>query len=348
MKNKSTLKLSPAASCGVALLALVALGLFLRCAEPDSRQKQENGTLLFHSGFEPDSKVVPGRPGSYHDAITGIDKSVAPPNDWSTDISEKDMLGKFSLQYEGSDSMWRSARIIPEPGNPANHVLRFWANIQNVEEIGKTRIQANIYGADRGLKELYQSVRIFLPGDMEAVKTFPDAIHWLTIMEVWNNITWSLKVPYGFRITVGMGKPSAEARDLYFMVDAEDCLLDGTLARNGDPRQKYVKIWRDMNLNIPIPVGKWMTLDYYIKEGNADTGRFWMAVTPDGGQKQVVFDIKGFTHGTTDPAPDGITHWNPMKLYTSKALTRHVLDQGKALQLYYDDFAIWEGRTPEE
>jgi hypothetical protein len=60
----------------------------------------------------------------------------------------------------------------------------------------------------------------------------------------------------------------------------------------------------------------------------------------------VIFDIRNFTHHTQDPQPDGITLWNPMKLYTSWELTSFVRDQQKALQVYYDDFAVWKDRAP--
>lgn len=347
------------ALCAAALLMGFSLSA---CAQPGTAQGNNplpqtgttptNGRLLFNSGFEPDSKVVPVRPGSSDDDIVGVDHSVAPPNDWVADLDKSGKLGNFNLQYEGGDTTQRFARIIAEPGNPGNRVLHFWASQPNVSRYGKTRIQANIYASEApgqtvpGIRELYQSVRMYLPADMEEVKTYPDKISWLTIMEVWNNITWRLDVPYGFRITVGMGKPDSAARELYFMVDAEDCLLDGTINPQGEPRQKYVTIWKEMNQQMPIPVGKWLTLEYYIKEGNAGTGRFYMAVTPEGGEKRVIFDIHNFTHGTGDPAPDGIKHWNPMKLYTSKALTEHMMAQGKALQIYWDDFSIWEGRRP--
>ncbi|NJK95857.1 MAG: hypothetical protein HC905_13945 [Bacteroidales bacterium] len=151
--------------------------------------------------------------------------------------------------------------------------MHFWVNQPNVDG-SKTRIQANIY-ADKqkhteGIKELYQSVRLFLPTDMEVIKSFPEKISWLTILEVWNNIQW-VDDPYPYRLTVGIGKPPAKKSELHFMVDAEDYDYS---------TKKYIELWHDMNKTIAVPIGKWFTLEYYMKEGNAQSGRFYMAITP--------------------------------------------------------------------
>ena len=328
--------------------ALLILTFCSGVSESQPLLPEKTGVLLFNSGFEPGSRIVHGQdPFTSDDNIVGKDLSVSPPNDWVEDIKRSPNLGKFSLQYQGADTTIRFTRIIPEPGNPGNHVLHFRINEGWVNTKGSNlaRIQANIYASSdkkvEGIKELYQTVRLFLHPDMEVVKTYPEKISWLTIMEVWNNHGWE-DVPYPFRITVGMGKPSSGNQGLFFMVDAEDYNYRTATTSSG-----YVKIWHEMNTSVTIPIGKWMTLEYFIKEGHAQNGRFYMAMTPEGGKKQVIFDIQNFTHNTKDPDPDGITLWNPMKLYTSRTLANFVRDEGKALQIYYDDFAVWKDRVPE-
>lgn len=323
------------------LLCLTVLSVSEACAQKDKRiEPDKKGELLFNSGFEQGSTVVhKSNSPSTDDDIIGKDQSVSGPNDWVKDIDQSPKLGFFNLQYQGGDTTMRWARIVPEPGNPKNKVLHFWVNQPNVDGT-KTRIQANIY-ADKskkteGIKEFYQSVKLYLPSDMEVVKSFPEKISWLTILEVWNNIQW-VDDPYPYRLTVGIGKPGPEKSELHFIVDAEDYDYS---------TKKYIKLWHDMNKTIDVPIGKWFTLEYYIKEGNAQTGRFYMAITPDGGKRQVIFDINNFTHNSKDPSPDGITLWNPMKLYTSKKLVDYVRGQGKALQIYWDDFAVWRNRLP--
>ena len=325
------------------LLCLTILGVSEACAQKDKSVKPKSkGELLFNSGFEKGSTVVHKSDSpSTDDDIIGKDQSVSGPNDWMEDIDKSPKLGYFSLQYQGGDTTMRFARIIPEPGNPKNKVLHFWVNQANVDGM-KSRIQANIY-ADKskkteGIKEFYQSVKLYLPADMEVVKSFPEKISWLTILEVWNNIQW-VDDPYPYRLTVGIGKPGPEKSELHFMVDAEDY-------EYGD--KKYVKLWHEMNTAIDVPIGKWFTLEYYIREGNTQNGRLYMAITPEGGKKQVIFDIANFTHNSKDPNRDVITLWNPMKLYTSKKLVDFARSQGKALQFYWDDFTVWRNRQPND
>ncbi len=293
--------------------------------------------LIFQSGFEPGSKVIPR--GSDSD-INGKDLSVAAPNDWVEDFDKHPEVGTFSLQYQGGTESQRFAKIIAEPGNPQNHVLHFWLNESNVDG-KKGRIQANIYGGEKGLKEFYQSERIFLTEDFNTVRTFPDKIHWLTIAEFWNNITWSQNVPYGFRITLGIGKPVAIESDLYFIIDGQDCQLFP------DDSQKYTTLWSETNQKVKVPIGKWFTLAYYYKEGNAENGRFYMTIKPEGGAKEVIFDLTRISHNSTDPNPDGVTDFNPLKLYTSKQLIDFMNSKGKTLQIYWDDFKLWKNKRPE-
>jgi hypothetical protein len=255
------------------------------------------------------------------------------------DFDKHPEVGSFSLQYQGGTESQRFARIIPEPGNPQNHVLHFWLNEPNVDG-KKGRIQANIYGGEKGLKEFYQSERIFLPEDFQTVRTFPDKISWLTIAEFWNNITWNQNVPWGFRITLGIGKPEPGECDLNFIIDGQDCQLFP------DNSQKYTTLWSEINRQVKVPIGKWFTLDYYYREGDSQNGRFWMAIQPDGGEKQVIFDLTRITHHSKDPAPDGVTEFNPLKLYTSKQLIDYMKSQGKTLQIYWDDFRLWKNKRP--
>jgi hypothetical protein len=82
--------------------------------------------------------------------------------------------------------------------------------------------------------------------------------------------------------------------------------------------QKYTTLWSETGAKNAVPIGKWFTLEYYFKEGNAKNGRFYMTIEPDGGKKEMIFDVTNVTHNLPDAAPDGVTHFNPMKMYTFK------------------------------
>jgi hypothetical protein len=243
----------------------------------------------------------------------------------------------MQVQYTGGDSTKRYIKVDIDPTNPGNHALHFWLNDAWLASEGqiKARAQTNLYGIKGGFKEFYQSVRVFLTEDFNSIKTYPQKIPWCTISEFWNNEWWVEGEPYGFRVTLGIGKDEAPKNDLYFILEAEDA--GQKLVWRADPAQS----------NIAVPVAKWFTMDYYFKEGNKETGRFYLAITPDGGKKQVVYDVTNFTHMTKDPAPNGLTGYNPMKLYTSSALVSYVKSQGKTLQIYWDDFKLWKNKQPE-
>jgi hypothetical protein len=297
------------------------------------------GKLVFQTGFEgtstliADSKNIPSfiTPGYAIDDIIGVDNTLKEKNDWEKDLDNNPDGGQFLIEYTGGDTTQRFVKIIREPGNPDNQVLQFWLNDSWHASEGqqKARIQTDIYGIKRGFKEIYQTQRVFLTGDFNVLKTYPGKISWLTISEFWNNEWWVKDEQYGFRITLGVGKPSGES-DLYFILNAENAL------------QKEVWNAGDGNLSkVKVPIGRWFTMEYYLKEGNKDTGRFYMSITPDGGPKQVVFDVTNFTHNTYDPSPNGFTGWSPQKLYTSKEVVGFVKSKGKTLQIYWDDFKLW-------
>jgi len=317
-------------------ILFITISLFLCVIALAQKTSFPEEELIFQSGFEPGSKVIPR--GDDAD-IVGTDNSFNALNDWAKNLDNHPEVGDFNLQYQGGQASQRFAKIIPEPDNPENHVLHFWLNEPNVKG-RKGRIQANIYGGT-GWKEFYQSTRIFLHNDFNAVKSFPDKINWLTIAEYWNNITWSQSVPNRYRLTLGIGKPEKGESELYFIIDGQDCQL----FENGS--QKYTTIWSEINKKVPVPIGKWFTAEYYYREGDENKGRYYMAIQPEGEEKQVVFDVSRFTHNSSDPKPDGVSDFNPLKLYTSKKLIDFMNENDKTLQIYWDDVKLWKNKRPE-
>lgn len=286
--------------------------------------------LLFQSGFEETCAVVPGR-GSDHDLV-GRDATLPEKNDWVEDL-ERGLGCSFNLQYTGGDPGKRIARIVPDPLNPRNRVLHFWITEPWAADknVVKARVQANIYGVRPPLKEFYQSVRVLLPESWKALRRYPNRINWLTLSEFWNNNWWG-DAPYGFRVTLGVGKPSAEESDLSFILDGQ----------TGDLKT----VWSARNHEVKVPIGEWFTMEYYFQEGDARNGRFYLAITPADGGKRVVFDVTHYTHHPKDPAPDGLSHYNPLKLYTSKEIVTFMKAQGKPLEVYWDDFRLWRNKRP--
>ncbi len=287
--------------------------------------------LVFQSGFEGTSRIIPAKGGD--DDIVGRDDRFTEKSDWMQDFDASAGNGYFIFQYTGGDTSKRSVSLVPEPGNPKNNVLQFWLKDYWLasENTEKARIQADIYGIKPGCRELYQSVRVYLSADFNVLKNYPKKLSWMTISEFWNNQWWTKPNDRGFRISLGVGKTTKQPADLTFILNAQDV------------GQK--EVWNADASMVKVPIGRWFTMDYYLKEGDAKTGRFYMTITPDGGKKQVVFDVTNYTHSTHDPTPDGLTDYNPLKLYTSKDVMNYVKAQGKTLKVYWDDFKLWTNKT---
>jgi hypothetical protein len=82
------------------------------------------------------------------------------------------------------------------------------------------------------------------------------------------------------------------------------------------PESVYPPTWSATKDSWSIPLGKWFTQEIYVKEGDENTGRFYLAVKVSG-VKTVLVDKTGIS--TTTGAgyfPDGMTAFTLMKVYT--------------------------------
>lgn len=306
-----------------------------------SPEEDGGGELIFHSGFE-GTCAITADDGRDSD-IVGIDNKLAKPNDWEKDLEGHPNIGFFYIFYEAGDNNQRFAKIISEPGNPENKVLHFWLGDVSVNKppiVPKGRITGDLLGLSN-VKQLYQSIRVFIHPDFEVYKTFPHVNNWMTILEFWNNRVNKTE-PYGFRISVNMVKTERQpVRDVYFEVHGQIGITQA------DGRVDYTNAWEEANKTVPVPIGKWFTLDYYLKEGNAGSGRFYMTITPDQECTKVIFDVNNYTHHPQDPNPKGIDDANIMKWYTRAPVIEHFKAQGKALQVYWDDLKLWIDKAPQ-
>jgi Secretion system C-terminal sorting domain len=289
----------------------------------------QTAELIFHSGFEPDTKDTTNGIAS---DIFGIDNSVSPPNNWINDLDNHPDIGDFDIQYQGGNSLMRLAEIVPDPVNPQNHVLEFWLKQPNVDG-KKGRVQANIYN-NKNIFNLSYSIRLFLPRDFDTLKFITSEIKWLTLMEFWNNPAWAQD--YGFRITVNLQKIGLTPDSLRLGVHGQTFDTVSNL---------WVNVWDTTNLSFVVQVSRWMTFQINYIEGNQSTGRFYLSVEPEGKPKTVVFDITDFTHHPLDPSPDGLSHFNPFKLYTSASLINGLTNSGRLLHVYWDDFELWKNQV---
>jgi hypothetical protein len=290
--------------------------------------QSDNNQLIFQSGFEPDTKII--NQNSKTAEIVGKDFSFRDLNSWKTDLEGNSKIGQFKIQYQGGNWSQRLAEITQDPFNSSNKVLKFWIKEPNVD-ISKGRIQANIY-RNKNIREMNYSVRLLIPTDFNNVKNAPFRVKWLTLMEFWNNANWQAE-KYQYRMTVNLQKWSKKTDSLKIGIRSQ--IRDDKMNRWRDPQ-----IWEYINSSYAVPIGKWMKLDIHFVEGDDTTGRLVLSITPDGGETTIIHDIRNFTHHPDDPNPDGLSHFNPMKLYTSDDVINHMQKAGGLLSLYWDDFRI--------
>ena len=292
-----------------------------------------SGRLLFHSGFEPDTRLLNESSGWVD--IVGLDRSINPPNDWSRDFG-KDSLGTFRFQYAGGNTAQRQVTIEKDPTDSTNHVLRYWMKHVNVKPNasygGKGRIQANVAG-NSNLRNFYYRVRLYFHSDWQHLRNWKDQMGWFILAEFWNNANWT-REGYPFRIHVTISNDSGSGNALYFGVGAQ-------IENKG-----WKRIWHQSNKSFSIPLEEWLTAEVHLKEGKNEDGRFYFAITRPNDVKTVIFDIRNTTHHPDDPTPDGFRQFNPMKLYTHNKNVKRVREQSGALQIYWDDFELWADKTP--
>lgn len=264
-----------------------------------------------------------------------LDRSALPTDAGSAEEGQYSAEpGQLVVQFQGGDERERWARIMAEPRNPINRTLTFQLMEANVRDAAgnatKGRVQLNAYSAEAvRAPELRFRTRMLLGSDFAMLRTLPKPFRWLTISEWWNNAGWTGE-PYPFRISVNLAKPSASVgAPLIFDVRAE--------VLNPATQKWDIVVWQQSNNTASVPIGQWVTMEYYLREGGPGEGRFYLAIEPDAGERVVVFDVQGWTHHPNDPSPDGFTHLNPLKLYTDKELIDHVRGQGGSLRVQWDD-----------
>jgi hypothetical protein len=292
-----------------------------------------SGGLLFRSGFESNIRLANESSGWVD--IFGVDRSVNPPNDWNKDFGQ-DPLGTFRFQYAGGDTSQRQVSIEPDPTDSSNRVLRYWMKHVNVKPSasygGKGRIQANVAG-NKNLKNFYYRVRIYFHSDWQYLRNWEDKMGWFILAEFWNNANWT-REGHPFRIHITIGNDPESDTGLHFGVGAQ--VNDG----------RWKEVWRESNGLFSIPLEQWLTAEVYLREGKNEHGRFYFAITRQDDTKTIIADVHDTTCHPDDPAPDGFTQFNPMKLYTHNKNVHRVCSQGGALQIYWDDFELWTDRMP--
>ena len=187
----------------------------------------------------------------------------------------------------------------------------------------KGRIQLSIHD-NNCIKELYQEVKLKLHPDLAYFEEWDERIYWLTLFEFWNNGAWS-KEKNPFRVSVNLSKAEGVGKQLFFRVKS-----DYQKCRTCD----WKEVWGQTDTSFPLVFGEWMTLKIHIKEGDENNGRFYMSAKKESGAETVLFDISNTTQHPKEKCPDGFTHFEAMKIYTSQENIDYMVNANKTFAFF--------------
>jgi hypothetical protein len=278
--------------------------------------------VVLRTGFETDTVVLSGKPT--HDFLR-----LKLPSGQTAD---------FGIQYEGGTPADRHARVIDDPTKPGNKVLEYWLNEARVPGMRKGRqkgrIQLNLVEVNK--TSLYQRVRMYLHPDLAHYRSYPKEHSFFTINELWFGAPWKGD-DYPFRISLQIVKEKG-VRPL-LLAAAGSVHIGG---RKGAGHWK--DLWGSVNKDFEVPVGEWLDVEVGYQQGNAQSGRFYVAVKPQSsGVRTKVLDVTNWTYHPQAPRPVPLTHWQPLKVYASGDIIDHVRNRGGAVRVYWDDLEISEG-----
>lgn len=303
----------------------------------------------FYSGFEGDSKVI--RSSAKADDIVGGEVVSGVLNDWEGSLESSEHFGSFDLfqiYYQAGKKRQRRATIVDDPLAPegTNKVLKFEikeaynSNPKDRNSPRLGRIAAQLLNVDMtgsgiqetGFYKLHYGFKMMLPQNYERIKsdtTYQNS--WYTIVELWNNGGWG-DMPFPYRIKLDIVKLK-NRNTLNFVVK-------GQYKENG----QWQHDWEKTNSWYDIPLGEWLDIDIYFKEGDRRRGRFVLRVG-----KRTIIRARERTHHPDAKGReiDGMTHIDLLKLYTGGDKIDHMLELGVAPTIYWDDFIIYDDSKTE-
>lgn len=318
---------------GLVSILIICFSCKKKSINCDLACENQNEELIFQTGF--DNTVLTN--GAYNNVdFSGTDNNFSEKSSWSEFIAH-DKIGYVEIGYEDGNDNQRIASIVDDPNSAGNSVLKYQLMEPHIKEGSnyKGRVQLSVHD-NKCIKEIYQKVKLKTHPDLAYFTEREDRLYWFTLFEFWNNGAWT-KEKYPFRVSVNLYKEAGVGSDLNFRVKS-----DFQKCRTCD----WKEVWGETATAFPLVFGEWMEIEIYLKEGDENTGRFYMAVTPESGTKQILFDISNTTQHPKEKCPDGFTHFEAMKIYTSDDNINYMNDGNKELALFWDDWELHVNKQP--
>jgi len=184
-------------------------------------------------------------------------------------------------------------------------------------------------GVDIGI--YHTSHRMYFSPDMGFLTNYSGTLNWVNVFEVWNkrNPNWDGDQAGSSRIGIYINKESGTGQPLHWTVSSQYTQPASVLWNAVWPAQT--------NKTVPVPIGKWFTMDVYLKRGESTNGQFKVTITPDGGQPSTLFDIKGHTVYPGYPELT-LKNWQVFKFYIGDPVLDWMRSNNKIAFAQYNDF----------
>lgn len=292
------------------------------------------GSLIFASSFDPSTSVEASGTGSTQ-GISGTDASSPGNGNWDAIPG----LGNPYFDYQtgsvdhNNGTLYSNSSIVNVGGSQGNVLY----GINRIDAPGgiTSRWQMQ-HPANGSYDTLYAKFRMrYLNNVMEDYKLYPEANNFGVFGEFWqeqlsNNSDQNSAGPS--RISLELAKGSGVGANLFWRVKFQETVGG------------FLTLWDQVNTSGPFPSSDWATYEMYYRASSGQgvpDGRFYFAITPDGGQRQVIFDITDHTQHRSY-APTGIGDPQFLKHYFSNQVRSFLTNtRGNPLSFHIDDYEIW-------
>jgi hypothetical protein len=248
------------------------------------------------------------------------------------------------IWYEAGTASDRSVAVVDDPTLPGNKVLHYRIKNAVVPAGGQGQFKARIQTQFRppAPTVVYERFRLYLHPDVALYRAYPQSNNWFMVSET--RAGAQNTDPYVFRITLNIVKLAGAGEPLHFSV-AGDTRTGGSSGQG-----TWANLWGLFHPQFDVPTGKWMNVEIGYRSGDASTGRFYLAVQPEGDPtKTVLFDHTNWTYHPGAPGPVPFSNTQPLKLYTSDDIVNFIGNNGGTVQIYWDDFEVldqWPASPP--
>lgn len=250
-------------------------------------------------------------------------------NGWDELINHSD-IDDISLNNLGA-VQYAFQEIRTDPDDASKKVLYAQVIDDDINTPSTSRAQLSIgFNDGVNLPIYHTSHRMYLHKDIGHLTNFSADITWFTLFEIWNEHvpTWTGDQAGSARWSLSIHKSKGTGQALFWEIDAQFT----------QPQEVIFKpIWGESNKMVPIPLGKWFTLDLYMKRGEGANGRMIIKITPDGEATSTLFDIANSTVYPGHPEIQ-ISTWQPFKIYLYDEYLDWMRSNNKVLAAYYNDY----------